>query len=141
MREIDRIYDDHKNLLALLVRSQFSKPGVTFFTDPELSQQLAYMNHPAGTEIEPHIHVPVSRNVFYTQETLIIKRGSLAAFIYDDQRNYITSRIVRAGDVLLLVRGGHGFEALEDLEMIEVKQGPYTGDRDKVRFSELAMPA
>ena len=31
-------------------------------------------------------------------------------------------------------KGGHGFEVLEELEMIEVKQGPYAGDRDKTRF-------
>jgi hypothetical protein len=36
--------------------------------------------------------------------------------------------------VIVLVSGGHGFEMLEETEMIEVKQGPYTGDADKIRF-------
>lgn len=38
------------------------------------------------------------------------------------------------GDVILLAAGGHGFEMLEDAEMIEIKQGPYCDDVDKVRF-------
>ena len=38
------------------------------------------------------------------------------------------------GDVVLLIRGGHGFEVLEPLEMLEIKQGPYLGDQDKTRF-------
>jgi hypothetical protein len=53
---------------------------------------------------------------------------------YDDSRTYLESRILRAGDVILLTECGHGFEVLEELEMIEVKQGPYTGENDKTRF-------
>jgi len=41
--------------------------------------------------------------------------------------------------VILLASGGHGFEVLEDLEMIEVKQGPYAGDADKTRFAEVSV--
>jgi hypothetical protein len=36
--------------------------------------------------------------------------------------------------VILLIQGGHGFEVLEELEMIEVKQGPYAGEGDKTCF-------
>jgi hypothetical protein len=41
---------------------------------------------------------------------------------------------LEGGDVILLVNGGHGFEVLEEVEMFEVKQGPYVGDQDKTRF-------
>jgi hypothetical protein len=37
----------------------------------------------------------------------------------------------------LLASGGHGFKVLEPLEMIEVKQGPYSGDHDKTRFDGI----
>ena len=53
---------------------------------------------------------------------------------YDDDQHYLESRELVAGDVILLVTGGHGFEVLEELEMIEVKQGPFVGDHDKTRF-------
>ncbi len=36
--------------------------------------------------------------------------------------------------MILLITGGHGFEVLEEIEMIEVKQGPYSGEDDKTRF-------
>jgi mannose-6-phosphate isomerase-like protein (cupin superfamily) len=121
-------------LLAIIVRNEFCKPGVTFFTSNELSQQLAYMKHPVGKIIDAHVHKPVMRSVDYTQETLFIKQGRLRADFYDDEQNYLESRELGAGDVILLIRGGHGFEVLEDLVMIEVKQGPYAGDEDKVRF-------
>ena len=121
-------------LLAIIVSHDYSKSGITFFTPNELSQQLAYMHHPVGKLIEPHVHNPVPRNVQFTQETLFIKRGQLRVDFFDTERRYLCSRILHAGDVILLVQGGHGFEVLEELEMFEVKQGPYTGEEDKTRF-------
>ena len=122
-------------MLALIVRNDYAKPGISFFTSAELSQQLAYMQHPKGKVIEAHIHKPVPRAVTYTQETLFIKRGRLRVDFFGDDQTYLKSRELKTGDVILLVRGGHGFEVLEDLEMIEVKQGPYAGDQDKLRFA------
>lgn len=121
--------------LAIIVRGDFSYPGIHFFTPDDFSQQLAFMRHPAGKIIEPHVHNPVSRNVHYTLEVLLIKRGRLRVDFYDDSRNYIESRILAGGDIILLASGGHGFEVLEEVEMVEVKQGPYAGDQDKTRFA------
>jgi len=121
-------------MLALIVRDEYSKPGISFFTPSDLSQQLAYMQHPVGKIIDAHVHNPVPRSVVYTQETLFIKRGRLRVDFFDEQQTYLESRELKAGDVILLVKGGHGFEVLEELEMIEVKQGPYAGDQDKTRF-------
>jgi len=125
-------------LLALIVRNTFTKPGITFFTPGDLSQQLAYMRHPTGKVIEPHLHNPVPREVHYTQEVLFIKRGRVRVDFYDDNQQYLESRLLSPGDVILLATGGHGFEILEEAEMIEVKQGPYAGDNDKTRFTGIS---
>ncbi len=124
-----------EQLLAIILPGDFAEPGIHFFTSNELSQQLGYMNHPAGKIIEPHVHNPVTREVRYTQEVLFIKRGKLRVDFYDDRQNYLESRILNAGDIILLATGGHGFEVIEDIEMVEVKQGPYHGDSDKTRFT------
>src|SRR4029078_6010739 len=121
-------------LLAVIVSAKFREHGIHFFTPNDLSQQLAYMRHPAGKVIDPHVHNPVSRNVHYTQEVLVIKKGKLRVDFYDDNQTYLESRVLEEGDVILLSTGGHGFEALQAVEMIEVKQGPYAGDQDKTRF-------
>ena len=128
----------HNQLLALIVGHKFEETGIHFFTPNELSQQLAYMHHPTGKVIQPHVHNPVTREVKYTQEVLFIKQGKLRVDFYNDQQHYLESRILEAGDVILLVRGGHGFEVLEEIEMIEVKQGPYVGEHDKSRFVGIA---
>lgn len=124
-------------LLAIILSSSFDKPGIHFFTPNNLSQQLAYMHHPSGKIIEPHVHNPISREVEYTLEVLFIKKGKLRVDFYSEEKIYLESRILNGGDTILLATGGHGFEVLEEIEMIEVKQGPYTDDKDKTRFSGI----
>jgi len=124
----------NKNLLSIIIKNKYKADGIHFFTDDDLSQQLAFMKHPKGKTIQPHIHNPVPRQVHYTQEVLILKKGKLRVDFYDEQQNYLESHILEAGDVILLAAGGHGFEVLEEIEMFEVKQGPYAGNSDKTRF-------
>jgi mannose-6-phosphate isomerase-like protein (cupin superfamily) len=95
------------------------------------------MSHPKGKQILPHVHNPVPREVKYTQEVLFIKKGKLRVDFYNNDQSYLESRILKEGDIILLAEGGHGFEALEELQMIEVKQGPYAGDMDKTRFEPI----
>lgn len=121
-------------IYAIILRDGFSEPGVHFFTPDDFSQQLAYMRHPSGKVIEAHVHIPVPRQVHYTLEVLFIKRGKLRVDFYDDDQCYLESRVLNSGEVILLATGGHGFEVLEEVEMIEVKQGPYAGGLDKTRF-------
>lgn len=121
-------------LLAMIIRNDYVCEGVDFITPDEYSQQVAYMHHPSGKVIDAHIHNMVHRNVVLTQEVLFIKKGVLRVDFYDEYEDYLESRELKAGDVILLVSGGHGFKVLEELEMIEVKQGPYVGENDKIRF-------
>ena len=124
----------NSEILAIIVRKEFNNEGINFFTPNEYSQQLAFMNHPSGKEIQPHIHKKVHREVHYTQETLFIRKGKLQVDFYSDDQKYLDSRTLKSGDVILLIKGGHGFKVLDDLEMFEVKQGPYAGDQDKIKF-------
>lgn len=130
-----------EELLAVIVRASFREPGIHFFTPGDLSQQLAYMRHPTGKEIVPHVHNRVSREVHYTQEVLLIRKGVLRVDFYDAGQTYLDSRMLHAGDVIMLATGGHGFRVIEEVEMIEVKQGPYCGDSDKTRFTGIADTA
>jgi hypothetical protein len=130
---LEHIWHNDK-LVAIIVRAGYSQDGIAFFTPDDFSQQLAYMNRPAGYKIAPHIHNNVQREVFYTQEVLFIKKGKVKIDFFDDSRKYFDARILTTGDVILLASGGHGFEMLEPTEMIEVKQGPFVGEQDKTRF-------
>ena len=124
--------------LAIILRTTYKEKGINFFTPNEFSQQLAYMNHPSGYEIQPHLHNVVQRKVQFTKEVLFIKSGKVRVDFYDDEKNYLESRVLVSGDVILLAFGGHGFEMIDDTEIIEVKQGPYAGEADKTKFEPIS---
>ena len=129
----------HKEkLLSVIIRANYKSDGINFFTPDDFSQQLAYMYREKDYVIPPHVHNAVQRNVHFTQEVLVIKSGKVRVDYYDDDSSYLESRILCQGDVVLLAYGGHGFEMLENSEMIEVKQGPYAGEMDKIRFEPVA---
>lgn len=136
MGQVEEIKKKNK-LLAMIIRDDYSCEGVEFITPNEYSQQLAYMHHPTGKKIDAHVHNLVHRNVVMTQEVLFLKKGVLRVDFYDEYEDYLESRDLHAGDIILLVSGGHGFQVLEEVEMVEVKQGPYAGDADKKRFAGI----
>jgi hypothetical protein len=66
---------------------------------------------------------------------LHIDLGKVEVEFYSENNQKITSKILNAGDTIVLIAGGHGFNVLEDSKIIEVKQGPYYGaDEDKERL-------
>ena len=121
-------------LLAVVVPADYTTTTVEFVTDPANSQQLGVLFHKGGDTIAPHAHRSQERIIYDTQETLIIRKGKVRVNFYSDQQDFLQARVLASGDIVLLISGGHGFEMIEDTLMVEIKQGPYIGDKDKVRF-------
>ena len=124
-------------IIAIIINHEYFNSGITFFTRNDDTQQLAYMNHPKGKKIKPHIHNIIKREILFTKEIIFIKSGKIRIDFFTDEKKYICSRVLETGDIILLSSGGHGFEMLEDTEMFEVKQGPYAGENDKTRFEGI----
>jgi len=134
---IERIYNK-KKLYALIVRSEFrKKKGINFFTPEDTNQQFGYMKHDKGHIIKPHKHKKRATKIFYTTEVIIIFKGSLRVDFYDQKQKYLFSKIIKEKDIIMLIHGGHGFKVLKKVEMIEVKQGPYSVEKDKIKFNEI----
>ena len=109
---IEEIYQKQE-LIALIIRANYKNEGY---------------------RIEPHIHLSSNRVVTKTQEVLFIKSGKVQIEFYDNNMKFIENKTVTAGDIIFLSSGGHGFLMLEKSEIIEVKQGPYLKEDDKLRF-------
>ena len=134
---IEKIYNK-KKLYALIVRSEFRKKnGINFFTPEDTNQQFGYMKHDKGYIIKPHKHKKRATKIFYTTEVIIIFKGSLRVDFYDQKQKYLFSKIIKEKDIIMLIHGGHGFKVLKKVEMIEVKQGPYSVEKDKIKFNEI----
>lgn len=133
MKGLTRIERDGE-IYAIVLRKEYAKPGPSFFTPGEFSQQLGMLVHPKGKEVKRHRHKLVKREIFRTQEVLLLLEGKVRVNICTDEGEKIRAFILRPGDAILLARGGHSVKVLENSKMIEVKQGPYAGSDDKEFF-------
>lgn len=136
MGNIEKIFNGDE-LLAIIIRDNYHATGITFITPDDYPHQLGYMNREKDYVIAPHVHNKVVRTVDFTQETLVVKSGVVRVDFYTQDKEYLESQIIYKGDIILLAAGGHGFKMIQPSEMIEIKQGPYAGAMDKVRFEPI----
>jgi len=127
-----------KKLLALIVRGKYrNKKGITFFTPSESVQQFGYMKHNKKYTIKPHLHKKRLTKIFYTTEVILLLKGVMRVDFYNQLKKYLFSKILKEKDIIMLVHGGHGFKILKDVEMLEIKQGPYNLIRVKIKFESV----
>lgn len=112
------------------------KDGLNFFSEDEDFIQVGVWGYGAGKELKAHIHNEVKREVQWTQEVLFVRSGKLRANIFNTNEEKVAELEVGAGDVIILLRGGHGYEILEEnTKVLEIKNGPYVGaDEDRRRI-------
>jgi hypothetical protein len=120
---------------GFIVYKNFECNKTHFITKHELPLQFAFMNFKKGSEIKAHIHNKYSREIFETNEVLIIKKGSLKVNFFNSKRILLHTEVLNDGDLIFLQEGGHSFEILEDCEFFEIKNGPYFNPEiDKIKF-------
>ena len=119
--------------LALIVRRDFRPERTTFVTDDDAQLQIGLIVYPKDAVIARHVHLPIVREVVGTPEAIVVRRGRCLVDLYTDAEEPVTTRELAEVDVIVLLRGGHGFRLLEDTVLLEVKQGPFVPD-DKRRF-------
>ncbi len=125
---------DRGKELVYIISAALAPSTTTFITPPEFKQQVGFVAYPAGGEVERHLHRPLERHIVGTSEVLVVRKGRCLIDVYSEAGELVATRELLAGDVMLMVGGGHGFRMLEDTVFLEVKQGPYTGLEEKERF-------
>lgn len=118
----------------MIVRGDPIPDETTFYTPRHIDLQVGKIVYPAQGHIARHTHRPVIRHVASTSEVLVVQKGRMILDIYTDDHAFLCAREVAAGDVVLLLSGGHGFHLLDDTVLLEVKQGPYVGPQEKELF-------
>ena len=131
---IETVRSRQGDVLAYLVRGNTSPDQTQFLTPPDCNLQVGHVVYAGGTEIPRHVHLPIERHIVGSVEVLIVRRGRCAVDVYTHGRELVTTREMGVGDMLIAVGGGHGFRVLEDLVLLEIKQGPYPGSAEKERF-------
>ena len=117
---------------AEIILAGTSVKETTFYSPPDSSFQFGLLTHKVGYVEVPHYHFPTARRITDSQQMLVVQHGSLSVSIYNDDGRLLEEVILRAGDAILIIRGVHAVKALEDMQCISIKQGPFLGaERDK----------
>ena len=111
--------------------------GIEFFTPKLENFQVGLMVHPKNHVINPHFHINRKKTIKHMSELLIIFSGKLKVYFYKKNKKRAKTVTLNQKDMILLITGGHGFKVLEKVEMLEIKQGPFSGDKDKIRLKKL----
>lgn len=131
-------YIKHQNeIIAIILRKDFSKDGANFFSAPDDSFQFGILQYKKGRDIPAHRHIKIQREVNSVCEVLFIQSGKVKVIFYGGDGKEIGFRILNAGDTILLEKLGHGFKLLEDSKIIEIKQGPYFGREGDKKYIDL----
>jgi hypothetical protein len=122
-------------VLARKIEQADMGEGLSFFSDAHDTIQVGTWVYPEGKELAPHIHKAVPRQFERTAEVLVVLKGKILASIYDEDKNYAGDWEISAGEILIALRGGHGYTVLEPSIVYEIKTGPYPGaDADRERI-------
>jgi hypothetical protein len=136
-KKIKKIKFKNKIYAIIIDSSNFKKKGVTFFTENSMNLQVGFMKHPKESNILPHKHRPIKRILYKTTEVIYVIKGELRVDFYTIKKKYLFSQRIKAKSIIILIDGAHGFKVSKDIEMIEVKQGPYKETQDKKKFDPI----
>lgn len=122
-------------LIAFIVKKGYApKKETHFLTDESLFQQVGFLKNSQGYVLKRHIHNAIERTVIGTPEAFLVRQGKIKVCIYSMDKKLICERIIKRGDMLFCVGGGHGFEFLVDSILLEIKQGPYFEQKQDKEF-------
>jgi len=127
---------EKNTLLAVIIR-KFKIVNRYDVTCIDEILQTSILSLPKNKPVKPHKHNLVRRETFGTQEIWIVKKGRGIANFYDLNNDFLCSRKVVKGDMILNFRGGHGLKSLSrTMLIIEIKNGPYMGSEvDKISIN------
>lgn len=131
-----KILDNDIHIATYIPQNTLFQPGLQFFSADSDFIQCGAWNYSKGKHLQAHVHNPVERTCGWTQEILFVQKGRLLAHIYGTSDTLIKEIELQPGDVLILLRGGHGYTMLEDNTcVLELKNGPYVGaEQDRRRL-------
>lgn len=123
-----------KDVYALVLSGDDFQPGAKFVSESDWPLQVGLMTLPAKHAIAPHAHLPRDNpRIQPTQEFLFVFSGKMEVDFFDETGQYFQTEVLRQGEILIHIRGGHAFRFPESTRLVEVKSGPYLGrEKDKV---------
>ena len=121
---------DKGQIIALVYSKSLRPDGIQFLTPPNYPLQIGLHNYPRVDKTVPaHFHPHLKYNVKNTQEFLYVEKGRVDVIVYNLKWQKKAKIKLAAGDSVLFVDCGHEVIFHKGSRLLEVKQGPYPGDK------------
>lgn len=119
--------------LAIFHKASEWQPGLDFLTPNESYIQAGSWWYGQGKMLKAHVHIHNERQTPFTQEVIVVLAGKVRVDLYADDTRVFHQETLEAGDVGIILEGGHGYAILaDDTRVIEVKNGPFISvEKDK----------
>jgi len=124
-------YKNH--LLAIVVRNESPNQELEWPTPPYFPLQLGIHERKGNTFLRRHNHLPFDelKNII-VQEFIYVERGKIEFVLYHDKQE--VTRVVLETKEMIVLSCGHSMEFLEDSKIVEIKQGPYRGNKGEKEY-------
>ncbi|OGH68793.1 MAG: hypothetical protein A2754_03000 [Candidatus Magasanikbacteria bacterium RIFCSPHIGHO2_01_FULL_47_8] len=128
---------DRGRVIAIAYSKSINPDGIQFFTPGSYPLQIGLHNYPrTGKRVPAHFHPHLKYNVKNTQEFLYVEKGVVDVIVYNLKWQKKAKLKLSAGDSVLFVDCGHEVIFHKGSRMMEVKQGPYPGDKKAKIFRD-----
>ena len=126
------IYAKTGEKLAIVLKATAEASATEFFSDDQDSLQIGLITTNKKRGIPTHRHLEFPRNLLKTSEFVLVRAGACRVKLQMLKEDEPVVIELNVGDGILLLDGIHGFDSLSDeLQLLEIKQGPYAGNLDK----------
>ena len=124
-KKVEKIKADG-NILAIVIRCSYNKPGTNFMTPDNFPFQIGVHIRKAGSEVKAHRHIPF-RDIkeMYPQEFFYVENGKIEVGLYN-KKEFNSKIVLNRGDMIIL-NCPHELRFLDTSKIVELKQGPYRG--------------
>lgn len=112
----------------------FSLPAdlpTEFLTPKKQNLQVGRIFRQKNSIVPLHKHLTNRRILDRTEEFLYVMSGSCEVYLYEDKTTLIRKVSLLARQGILLISGLHKITFEVDCELLEIKQGPYSEEKDK----------
>lgn len=124
-----RIIQENKRILAIAYCELKIPNGVRFLTPLHYPLQVGVHEYRRKRSVTLHRHPDLHYRVNTTQEFLYIEKGKAIITVTNRRWKTIATVVLKKGDFILFVDGGHQIEFSPSTRIVEIKQGPYPGDK------------
>ena len=110
-----------------------TKTTTGFITPDWMPQQVGILEYQSESAVKRHTHIPMTRTLHNTTEVIYIVEGSCDLKVYAGN-DLLGTASLTDGTLAIILCGGHELIFKSFTKLIEIKQGPYHGLKEKIIY-------